>query len=178
MLSATILALHALTLKELRSHSFVDEAKRTDHAQTQRRATPPPSSQAMSSSSMYTSQLSEPDSMLNDSTNLEDRIPMSVNNKHQCWDHGCNGREFSSKSNLTRHKKEREGKVAKVVCPFCGAIFSRSSARDTHLTNQSCDRIRRYSNGRPRPSRTALMDSLIQDRNTHDERFGTSLQYS
>ena len=152
---------------------MVDEDKGTDHTQTQRRATRSPSFQATSSSSMYTTQLREPDSMLNESTNFEDGNSMSVNNKPQCWDHGCNGREFSSKSNLTRHKKEREGKNAKIVCPFCGGIFSRSSARDTHLTNQSCDRIRRYSNGRPRPSRIALMDSLSQDQGTHNEYFST-----
>ncbi|KAL7620271.1 hypothetical protein AAE478_009264 [Parahypoxylon ruwenzoriense] len=77
--------------------------------------------------------------------------------KHRCWDHGCNGREFSSKSNFVRHVKERSGASTKCVCPLCGAIFTRNSARDTHLAKQSCNRIRRYSNGRPRPSRLAVL---------------------
>ncbi|KAI5863028.1 hypothetical protein GGS23DRAFT_596798 [Durotheca rogersii] len=77
--------------------------------------------------------------------------------KNRCWDHGCNGREFSSKSNFVRHVKERAGTSAKGVCPLCGAVFTRNSARDTHLAKQSCNRIRRYSNGRPRPSRLAVL---------------------
>ncbi|OTA91159.1 hypothetical protein M434DRAFT_13361 [Hypoxylon sp. CO27-5] len=86
----------------------------------------------------------------------EDRS-MDRNGKHRCWDHGCNGREFSSKSNFVRHVKERSGASTKGVCPLCGAIFTRNSARDTHLAKQSCNRIRRYSNGRPRPSRLAVL---------------------
>lgn len=79
--------------------------------------------------------------------------------KHQCWDHGCNGREFASKSNLMRHMKEKAGKSTKVVCPLCGGCFTRNSARDTHLAKQSCNRIRRYSNGRLRPSKVALLSN-------------------
>ncbi|KAI1106181.1 hypothetical protein F4804DRAFT_330550 [Jackrogersella minutella] len=82
---------------------------------------------------------------------------MDRSGKHRCWDHGCNGREFSSKSNFVRHVKERSGASTKGVCPLCGAIFTRNSARDTHLAKQSCNRIRRYSNGRPRPSRLAVL---------------------
>ncbi|KAI1120135.1 hypothetical protein F5Y10DRAFT_273373 [Nemania abortiva] len=81
-------------------------------------------------------------------------------NKPQCWEHGCNGREFSSRSNYLRHVRERSGSSAKCTCPLCGAIFTRSSARDTHLAKQSCNRIRRYSNGRLRPSQLAILSSL------------------
>ncbi|KAI0436693.1 hypothetical protein F4803DRAFT_208440 [Xylaria telfairii] len=79
--------------------------------------------------------------------------------KPRCWEHGCNGREFSSKSNLMRHMKEKSGASNKCTCPLCGAIFTRSSARDTHLAKQSCNKIRRYSNGRPRPSRLAVLEN-------------------
>ncbi|KAI1137230.1 hypothetical protein F5Y05DRAFT_414390 [Hypoxylon sp. FL0543] len=82
---------------------------------------------------------------------------MDRGGKNRCWEHGCNGREFSSKSNFVRHVKERSGASTKGVCPLCGAIFTRNSARDTHLAKQSCNRIRRYSNGRPRPSRLAVL---------------------
>ncbi|KAI1292753.1 hypothetical protein F5Y03DRAFT_388183 [Xylaria venustula] len=79
--------------------------------------------------------------------------------KPRCWEHGCNGREFSSKSNLMRHVKEKSGASNKCTCPLCGAIFTRSSARDTHIAKQSCNKIRRYSNGRPRPSRLAVLEN-------------------
>ncbi|KAI1355429.1 hypothetical protein F5Y01DRAFT_175140 [Xylaria sp. FL0043] len=79
--------------------------------------------------------------------------------KPRCWEHGCNGREFSSKSNLMRHIKEKSGASNKCTCPLCGAIFTRSSARDTHIAKQSCNKIRRYSNGRPRPSRLAVLEN-------------------
>ncbi|KAI0478153.1 hypothetical protein F4859DRAFT_478746 [Xylaria cf. heliscus] len=79
--------------------------------------------------------------------------------KPRCWEHGCNGREFSSRSNLIRHMKEKSGASNKCTCPLCGAIFTRSSARDTHLAKQSCNKIRRYSNGRPRPSRLAVLEN-------------------
>lgn len=100
----------------------------------------------------------------------------------RCWDHlSCNGREFSSKSNLLRHQREKN-KAEEVqnglasgensptddnsfsnrkgpVCVLCGASFTRNSARNTHLANQSCNRIRRYSNGRTRPSKAALLNN-------------------
>lgn len=69
-----------------------------------------------------------------------------------CWDHDCNGRVFSSWSNLRRHQRERASQAPKCYCPRCGAHFSRTTARNQHLTNMSCKRIRRYSNGRVRPS--------------------------
>ena len=53
--------------------------------------------------------------------------------KPQCWDHGCNGREFSTFSNLLRHQRERSGAAAKSECPHCGAVFTRSTARNTHI---------------------------------------------
>lgn len=106
----------------------------------------------------------------------------------QCWDHrSCNGREFSSRSNLLRHQKEkskrkaasassdggsatsshqsspiedgRSGDKKDPMCLLCGAVFTRNSARNTHLANQSCNRIRRYSNGRTRPSKVPLANN-------------------
>ncbi|KAK7756979.1 hypothetical protein SLS62_000995 [Diatrype stigma] len=82
--------------------------------------------------------------------------------KAQCWEHGCNGRVFSTWSNLKRHQKEKSGNAKKVLCPQCGGEFTRVTARDTHLAKGSCNRIRRYSNGRQRPSRVALLEMLLQ----------------
>jgi len=72
----------------------------------------------------------------------------------RCWDHGCNGRVFTTMSNLTRHRREHSNVRPSYHCPQCGAYFSRSTARNTHVENQSCTRIRRYSNGRQRPRAT------------------------
>ncbi|KAI1382305.1 hypothetical protein F4677DRAFT_22062 [Hypoxylon crocopeplum] len=69
----------------------------------------------------------------------------------RCWEHGCNGRRFSTRGNLVRHQKEKAKREVKAYCFNCGAFFTRTTARDKHIINQSCGRIRRYSNGRIRP---------------------------
>lgn len=56
----------------------------------------------------------------------------------QCWEHGCNGREFSTFSNLLRHQREKSGAVAKAECPACGAVFTRSTARNIHVAQGKC----------------------------------------
>ncbi|KAH1680317.1 hypothetical protein KXX46_007542 [Aspergillus fumigatus] len=58
--------------------------------------------------------------------------------KPQCWDHGCNGREFSTFSNLLRHQREKSGVVAKAECPSCGAVFTRTTARNIHVAQGKC----------------------------------------
>ncbi|KAJ5162338.1 hypothetical protein N7492_007730 [Penicillium capsulatum] len=76
-----------------------------------------------------------------------------------CWDHGCNGKVFSSWSNLRRHQRERASQAPKCYCPRCGAHFSRTTARNQHLAKMSCKRIRRYSNGRTRPSTQRIQET-------------------
>lgn len=56
----------------------------------------------------------------------------------QCWDHGCNGREFSTFSNLLRHQREKSGVVAKAECPVCQAVFTRTTARNIHVAQGKC----------------------------------------
>ncbi|PGH01703.1 hypothetical protein AJ80_08970 [Polytolypa hystricis UAMH7299] len=58
--------------------------------------------------------------------------------KPQCWDHGCNGREFSTFSNLLRHQREKAGTAAKCECPHCGTVFTRTTARNGHLAQGKC----------------------------------------
>ena len=58
--------------------------------------------------------------------------------KPQCWEHGCNGREFSTFSNLLRHQKEGSGTAPRSYCPRCGEEFSRSTARNNHLHQSKC----------------------------------------
>ncbi|KAL4988563.1 hypothetical protein BDW68DRAFT_88906 [Aspergillus falconensis] len=58
--------------------------------------------------------------------------------KPRCFDHGCNGREFSTFSNLLRHQREKSGVVAKAECPSCGAVFTRTTARNIHVAQGKC----------------------------------------
>jgi uncharacterized C2H2 Zn-finger protein len=71
-----------------------------------------------------------------------------------CWEHGCNGRKFTTASNLRRHRREKSRARPECRCPRCGAVFSRTTARNTHMERGSCNRIRRYSNGRIRLNRS------------------------
>lgn len=69
----------------------------------------------------------------------------SLHERNRCYDHGCNGREFSTFSNLLRHQREREGNSSKSSCPKCGAEFTRSTARNSHIKHGKC-KGRRDSN--------------------------------
>lgn len=87
-----------------------------------------------------------------DEQNHQHQAPPPVNGKPElrCWEHGCNGRVFATPSNLARHQREKSNRRPSYLCPMCGAYFSRSTARNQHVDNKSCGRIRRYSNGRQR----------------------------
>ncbi|KAI1412165.1 hypothetical protein F5Y13DRAFT_48281 [Hypoxylon sp. FL1857] len=66
--------------------------------------------------------------------------------KPQCWEHGCNGRQFSTFSNLLRHQREKSGQAAKATCPNCGAEFTRTTV---------CSKLRlvyRFTNSPFRPA--------------------------
>ncbi|CRL30155.1 unnamed protein product [Penicillium camemberti] len=63
---------------------------------------------------------------------------LSLRPRPQCWDHGCNGREFSTFSNLLRHQREKSGVVAKAECPICSAVFTRTTARNIHVAQGKC----------------------------------------
>ncbi|KAF2849254.1 hypothetical protein T440DRAFT_132301 [Plenodomus tracheiphilus IPT5] len=58
--------------------------------------------------------------------------------KPTCWDHGCNGRQFSTFSNLLRHQREKSGTASKSFCPKCGAEFTRTTARNGHMAHDKC----------------------------------------
>ncbi|OQO01742.1 hypothetical protein B0A48_12779 [Cryoendolithus antarcticus] len=58
--------------------------------------------------------------------------------KPQCFEHGCNGRQFSTFSNLLRHQREKSGTASKSYCPKCGAEFTRTTARNGHLAHDKC----------------------------------------
>jgi len=69
-------------------------------------------------------------------TNL---IPTSGNPNFVCWEHGCNGRQFSAFKNLRRHQREKGG-MAKPQCSRCGAEFTRPHARNYHVQNHICSK--------------------------------------
>ncbi|KFY44447.1 hypothetical protein V494_01478 [Pseudogymnoascus sp. VKM F-4513 (FW-928)] len=62
--------------------------------------------------------------------------------KPQCWDHDCNGRKFSTFSNLLRHQREKSGMASKPTCPKCGAEFTRTTARNGHMAHEKCKQRR------------------------------------
>ena len=60
-------------------------------------------------------------------------------NKSQvrCWQHGCNGRTFSSLSNYRRHCREKRLNRLP-TCSRCGRGFSRTGARNSHYQQRRC----------------------------------------
>lgn len=89
--------------------------------------------------------------------------PASKKQKAYCWDHGCNGREFSTSSNLLRHQREKDGTAAKSQCPDCGAEFTRTTARNGHITNKKCSKLRQT------PQLGSFEQSLPPLPDTHEE---------
>jgi hypothetical protein len=70
--------------------------------------------------------------------------PLTVQRRQRmCYDHGCNGREFSSIGNLRRHQRERAGRTPLSFCSWCGATFYRRWTRDHHVMRRSCSRVPR-----------------------------------
>lgn len=63
---------------------------------------------------------------------------IETRSRPQCWDHGCNGRQFSTFSNLLRHQREKSGTATKSYCPRCGAEFTRTTARNGHMAHEKC----------------------------------------
>ncbi|OJI98634.1 hypothetical protein ASPVEDRAFT_477575 [Aspergillus versicolor CBS 583.65] len=94
----------------------------------------------MSSGTVYSSPESTPVS-----TDIQNPRVVSYRPKPQCFDHGCNGREFSTFSNLLRHQREKSGVVAKAECPNCGAVFTRTTARNIHVSQDKCKGVGRES---------------------------------
>jgi hypothetical protein len=69
---------------------------------------------------------------------LESEVP-------RCWEHDCNGREFSTWSNLARHRREKSKNHIRSRCPLCGMSFSRKVVLVNHVRRRTCKRSRRES---------------------------------
>ncbi|KAI9039801.1 uncharacterized protein KD926_009018 [Aspergillus affinis] len=96
----------------------------------------PPGQSLINPGTVYSSTESTPPA---GSSDPEQQVRViSFRPKPQCWDHGCNGREFSTFSNLLRHQREKSGVVAKAECPSCGAVFTRTTARNIHVAQGKC----------------------------------------
>lgn len=74
------------------------------------------------------------------STQNSSVMPRVLNSrpKPQCFEHGCNGRQFSTFSNLLRHQREKSGTAAKSSCPRCHAEFTRTTAMKGHMQHDKC----------------------------------------
>ncbi|RBA14417.1 hypothetical protein FPRO05_03209 [Fusarium proliferatum] len=57
---------------------------------------------------------------------------LAYNSQNQCWDHGCNGRQFSNKGNLVRHQREKLEKDP-ICCPHCYKTMSRKRSLPGHI---------------------------------------------
>ncbi|CAI7661520.1 unnamed protein product [Penicillium manginii] len=105
-------------------------------------APPVPSSHHSSISSHTSSMMHDPiysHDSANTASSKEQQLHVSSSRpRPQCWDHGCNGREFSTFSNLLRHQREKSGVVAKAECSVCGAVFTRTTARNIHVAQGKC----------------------------------------
>lgn len=55
--------------------------------------------------------------------------------KPQCWEHGCNGHQFTTFHNLIRHQREKGVQTLKSSCPNCGVEFVRTTAQNGHMAN-------------------------------------------
>ena len=139
------------------SHSMLAEISTLDPQETVYRPTQsqptPQSIQPMSS----TMQSFPPISTPLQSTPGELEL-MSSRPKPQCWDHGCNGRQFSTFSNLLRHQREKDGNAMKATCPYCGTDFTRTTARNGHMYGGKCK-------GRPDKEHSETSSTSGKERN-------------
>ncbi|KAF4995726.1 hypothetical protein FGRMN_4933 [Fusarium graminum] len=71
----------------------------------------------------------------------------------RCFDHGCDGRRFSSIGNLVRHQKEQSRGLSarRYECPYCNQTFTRSTARNVHLSRGRCSGVNIIHNDNNNP---------------------------
>ncbi|KAF5672017.1 zinc finger protein [Fusarium heterosporum] len=72
----------------------------------------------------------------------------------RCFDHGCDGRRFSSIGNLVRHQKEQNRGLSarRYECPYCDQTFTRSTARNVHLSRGRCGGVNTIHNENNNPN--------------------------
>jgi hypothetical protein len=85
-----------------------------------------------------------------------------------CWDHGCQGRVFTTYSNLRRRCRKRSETPEKTTCEGCGRQFSRPAAKTRHQDRGRCKRSATtghyapvlLSRGRAPPALCMLFDGI------------------
>lgn len=65
----------------------------------------------------------------------------------RCWQHGCGGRRFSSRTNYRRHIKEKANELPKHICGLCGMTFTRKTAKAEHQNLRRCRTVELDANG-------------------------------
>lgn len=88
--------------------------------------------------------------------------------KPQCWEHGCNGRQFSTFSNLLRHQREKSGQI-EASCPDCEAEGFPTRPRNGHMLNKKCKHKRQPFTGSNAIDGTKGMNSTISKDSSADE---------
>jgi hypothetical protein len=91
------------------------------------------------------------------------RPDTSSSGDYRCYQHGCEGRQFSSAENYRRHIRERN-QSNRTTCPFCAAVFTRKSNRDTHVREGRCKAFNRWSSEQI----SILSNSEALPEGTHD----------
>jgi len=66
----------------------------------------------------------------------------------RCWEHNCNGRKFSTLSNLARHQREKAGDRMVYICQKCKTSFVRKSTLQDHLSRKTCSNSGLMQTGR------------------------------
>lgn len=97
---------------------------------------------SISSSSGQQSPYQMPPSEEEDASDQVRIVQNHTRPRPRCFEHGCNGRFFSTFSNLLRHQRERSGVASKCHCRYCGAEFTRTTARDGHEKLDKCKQRR------------------------------------
>ncbi|KAL2046497.1 hypothetical protein ABVK25_011809 [Lepraria finkii] len=109
----------------------------------------PSSTSSYSSSSLYLNStpnhLRQPNTIagtnpIHTHTHPQPSLPLPTVSDIRCYDHGCDGRRFSSLGNYRRHIREKNQRAHTFPCLICGKLFTRSTARNLHQESGVCEK--------------------------------------
>ncbi|KAF2154420.1 hypothetical protein K461DRAFT_129174 [Myriangium duriaei CBS 260.36] len=101
--------------------------------------------------------------------------PEAATRSYRCYQHGCNGRQFSGKGNYMRHLREQD-KSNHVQCSFCGTAFSRKSNRDNHI-KRGCKFVREFEKWIEESSSASVPAQWQEQLNIqHDMKYSGNMQ--
>ncbi|KAM3065456.1 hypothetical protein ACMFMF_011178, partial [Clarireedia jacksonii] len=79
-----------------------------------------------------------PDPIFDPLSHIPATYPVPIPEPIRCFDHGCDGRTFSSIGNYRRHIREKARRSKTFPCEVCGRSFTRSTARNMHQKTSKC----------------------------------------